>query len=47
MDSLPVAFDHSAAIIVIMFSFLISIISGLFPTKSIFKHGLTRLLAQQ
>ena len=47
MDSLPVTFDYSFSIIVVIFSFLVSVISGLFPTKSIFKYSVTRLLAQQ
>ena len=47
MDSLPVTFDYISSITVIVFSFFISIIAGLFPTKSMFNNGVIRLLAQR
>lgn len=47
MDSLPVTFDYTSSTIVIISSFFISIIVGLFPTKSMFNHGVIRLLAQR
>ena len=47
MDSLPVTFDYISSTIIIISSFFISIIAGLFPTKSMFNHGVIRLLAQR
>ena len=47
MDSLPVTFDYFSSIVVIIFSFFISIIAGLFPTKSMFNNDVIRLLAQR
>ena len=47
MDSLPVTFDYISSTIIIIFSFFISIVAGLFPTKSMFNHSVIRLLAQR
>ena len=47
MDSLPVTFDYISSTIIIISSFFISIIAGFFPTKSMFNHGVIRLLAQR
>jgi len=47
MDSLPVSFSYSICIIVIVMTFIVSIFSGLFPTRSIFKYKVSNLLAKE
>ena len=47
MDSLPVSFSYSICIIVIVMTFVVSIFSGLLPTKSIFKYKVSNLLAKE
>ena len=47
MDSLPVSFSYSICIIVIAMTFVVSIFSGLLPTKSIFKYKVSNLLAKE